>query len=74
MRVEKPTTTTVHTRVFCRVCQKVGEDKTSLKFSKLLNPLTILARLISDRDSRKTVTIGMTIMTAIRRMLGSIHR
>ena len=51
MRVEKPTTTTVHTRVFCRVCQKVGEDKTSLKFSKLLKPFSLPARVTLFMDS-----------------------
>ena len=72
--VETPTTTIVHISVLRRIWINVGLSRMVLKLSRPLKPFTMPALLILDMESRKTVTMGITIITHMSTMLGSIHK
>ena len=71
--VEITTTAMVHTRVFFSTRAKVGFLSTVVKFSKLLNPFRIPARVTLFAEIWNTRRMGVTIKIAIRITLGAIH-
>ena len=72
-RVEMTTTATVQRMVFFSTRENAGSFMILVKFSKLLKPFSLPARVTLFMDSWNTLMMGVTIKMAIRMMLGAIQ-